>query len=151
MKNESYKTQEERLRYLIRAMQKEMPQYRGIVIPEDSAGQKQLIRSLMNVRPPMPADPEFLAEQDLYLSEENAARGILLRQIQILFRQELRICRHRRPYVHQGADKLFLPRTILRNHYAAILRHLLLHSPDQIPEAFFLGLVTLIFQITSPL
>ncbi len=77
MKNESYKTQEERLRYLIRAMQKEMPQYRGIVIPEDSAGQKQLIRSLMNVRPPMPADPEFLAEQDLYLSEENAARGIL--------------------------------------------------------------------------
>ena len=77
MKNESYKTQEERLRYLIRAMQKEMPQYRGIVIPEDSAGQKQLLRSLMNVRPPMPADPEFLAEQDLYLSEEIAARGIL--------------------------------------------------------------------------
>ena len=77
MKNESYKTQEERLRYLIRAMQKEVPQYRGIVIPEDSAGQKQLLRSLMNVRPPMPADPEFLAEQDLYLSEEIAARGIL--------------------------------------------------------------------------
>ena len=77
MKNESYKTQEERLRYLIRAMQKEMPQYRGIVIPEDSAGQKQLLRSLMNVRPPKPADPEFLAEQDLYLSQEIAARGIL--------------------------------------------------------------------------
>ena len=77
MKNESYKTREERLRYLIRAMQKEMPQYRGIVIPEDSAGQKQLLRSLMNVRPPMPADPEFLAEQDLYLSQEIAARGIL--------------------------------------------------------------------------
>ena len=38
MKNESYKTQEERLRYLIRAMQKEILQYRGIVIPEDSAG-----------------------------------------------------------------------------------------------------------------
>lgn len=77
MKNGSYKTQEERLRYLIRAMQKEMPQYRGIVFPEDSAGQKRLLRSLMNVRPPMPADPEFLAEQDLYLLEENAARGIL--------------------------------------------------------------------------
>ncbi len=25
----------------------------------------------------MPADPEFLAEQDLYLSQEIAARGIL--------------------------------------------------------------------------
>ena len=49
MKNESYKTREERLRYLIRAMQKEMPQYRGIVIPEDSAGQKQLLRSLMKM------------------------------------------------------------------------------------------------------
>ena len=76
MKNESYKTQEERLRYLIRAMQKEMPQYRGIVIPEESAGQKQLIRSLMNVRPPRPAERESLGEQELYLSEANAARGI---------------------------------------------------------------------------
>lgn len=54
-----------------------MPQYRGIVIPEKEAEQKQLLRALMNVRPPKPAAQDFLAIQDLYLSEECAARGIL--------------------------------------------------------------------------
>ena len=101
---------------------------------------------------PLPeTDPAVLLYRSQIRSIQNAARGNLLRQIQILFRQKLRICRHWRPYIHQGAEKLFLPRTVLWNHNAAILRHLLLHSPDQIPEAFFLGLVTLIFQITSPL
>ena len=37
----------------------EMPQYRGIVIPEEGAEQKRLLRSLMNVRPPMPASSDF--------------------------------------------------------------------------------------------
>ena len=77
MKDKNDMTQEERCIYLIRTMQKEMPQYRGIVIPEEGAEQKRLLRSLMNVRPPMPASSDFLAVQDMYLSEENAARGIL--------------------------------------------------------------------------
>ena len=77
MKDKNDMTQEERCIYLIRTMQREMPQYRGIVIPEEGAEQKRLLRSLMNVRPPMPASSDFLAVQDMYLSEENAARGIL--------------------------------------------------------------------------
>ena len=61
MKDKNDMTQEERCIYLIRTMQREMPQYRGIVIPEEGAEQKRLLRSLMNVRPPMPASSDFLA------------------------------------------------------------------------------------------
>ena len=70
-------TQEERRTGLIRMMQQEMPQYRGILIPEDREGQENLLRSLMNVRPPIPAKQEFLEMQDAYLSEECRKRGFV--------------------------------------------------------------------------
>lgn len=70
-------TQKERRIYLIRSLQAEQPRYRGIAIPEGETEQKQLLRSLMNLRPPIPAAREFLDIQDAYLSEETKQRGIV--------------------------------------------------------------------------
>ena len=41
-----------------------------------SAGQKQLLRALLNVRPPRDASPEFLQVQDEYLRAELAQKGV---------------------------------------------------------------------------
>lgn len=68
--------QKERRIYLIQELQKEMPQYKELVIPEDETEQWQLLRSLFNVRPPRPASKEFLNIQDEYLSEMVQERGI---------------------------------------------------------------------------
>ena len=38
---------------------------------------KQLFRALMNLRPPRPASPEFMALQDAYLQEEIVSQGIV--------------------------------------------------------------------------
>ncbi len=69
--------QQERRLYLIHALTEEMPQYRGLQIPDGEAGQRRLLRSLFNVRPPYPAAPDFLRIQDQYLSEEIRSRGIV--------------------------------------------------------------------------
>ncbi len=55
----------------------EMPEYRLQAggFPPDDAAQRRLLRSLMNVRPPMPLRRDFLALQDTLLSEEREARG----------------------------------------------------------------------------
>ena len=71
------KSQEERRIWLIRELQREMPQYRGISIPEGEEAQWRLLRSLFNVRPPYPASGEFLKVQDEYLSEMIRRRGIV--------------------------------------------------------------------------
>lgn len=68
--------QEERRLYLIRALQREMPQYGKVRIPESGEGQWRLLRSLFNARPPYPASPEFLDIQDEYLGEMIRERGI---------------------------------------------------------------------------
>lgn len=69
-------TQRERREFLIGCLLSENPQYRGIEIPQDDDEQKYLLRSLVNVRPPIPASGEFLRVQDEYLMEENRSRGI---------------------------------------------------------------------------
>ncbi len=66
---------EERI-YLIKELLEEDPQYENISIPADEQGQKNLLRSLMNVRPPRPVSEEFLKIQDEYLSEERDRTGI---------------------------------------------------------------------------
>ena len=43
----------------------------------DKNGQEELLRSLMNIRPPRPVSAEFLKIQDEYLKERNRARGII--------------------------------------------------------------------------
>ena len=69
-------TQEEKRIFLIRRLIAEEPQYRGLRIPNDEEGQKRLLRSLMNVRPPRPIGEEFLTVQDEYLQAETAAKGV---------------------------------------------------------------------------
>ena len=69
--------QEERRIYLIREMQREMPQYADIPIPEEEMQQRRLLRSLFNLRPPYPASEDFLNVQDAYLSEVIRERGIV--------------------------------------------------------------------------
>jgi len=68
--------QSERRRYLIRALLDEQPRYRDMEIPEDSASQKRLLRSLFNVRMPGAIGEDFLKVQDEYLQEEKRRRGV---------------------------------------------------------------------------
>ena len=69
-------TQEERRIYLIDRLLGEEPRYRRLQIPEGEKPQRDLLRSLLNVRPPRPAPEEFLAVQDEYLRERIAEMGI---------------------------------------------------------------------------
>lgn len=57
----------------------EMPSYRAQAarFPEEEAAQRRLLRSLMNVCPPMPLRSEFLAAQDELLSAEREEKGIV--------------------------------------------------------------------------
>jgi len=67
--------QSERRRFLIQALLDERGEG-SFRIPDNSVEQKQLLRSLMNVRLPQAADAAFLRVQDEYLREEIAAKGI---------------------------------------------------------------------------
>ena len=69
--------QQERCEWLIRALLDEMPQYQISSIPSLEARRWQLLRSLMNVRPPFPATDEFLNIQDQYLRQMTAEKGIV--------------------------------------------------------------------------
>ena len=60
---------------LVEAFKAESDGYAGIRTPPDAAGKRQLLRALMNVRPPRPLDAETLRCQDAYLSERAAERG----------------------------------------------------------------------------
>jgi len=56
-----------KIRYLL----DEDDQYNGYDIPDDEKSQKDLLRALMNVRPPKEIDDEFLSIQDEGLFPEN--------------------------------------------------------------------------------
>ena len=69
--------QNERRRWLIHALLEEMPQYQYPVLPCTADRQWQLLRSLMNVRPPMPVSEEFLQIQNAFLKEITEGKGIV--------------------------------------------------------------------------
>mgnify|MGYP002518648557 CR=1 FL=1 len=69
-------TQEERRKYLIKYLLKEEIRFGRQKIPSGKKEQENLLRSLMNVRPPRPVSDEFLKIQDEYLTERNIERGI---------------------------------------------------------------------------
>lgn len=69
-------TQTERRRFLLSRLLAEAPEYRQLAVPDDAAGQKQLLRALLNVRPPRDASPKFLQVQDEYLRAELAQKGV---------------------------------------------------------------------------
>lgn len=68
-------TQEERLDFLISQLLCESAEYKDIPVPTAQEEKRQLLRALMNVRPPRPASDEFLRVQDEYLKERLAERG----------------------------------------------------------------------------
>ena len=66
-------TQDERRLYLIKELLKERNE--NCEIPDDEKSQKDLLRSLMNIRQPLPISSDFLQIQDEYLQEVNRERG----------------------------------------------------------------------------
>ena len=70
-------THEEQRIWLIRALLAEEPRYRHVPVPEDAGEQRDLLRSLMNVRPLRPVSGEFLQIQDAYLGAERDRRGVV--------------------------------------------------------------------------
>lgn len=69
-------THDEKRIYLIKELLREQPRYADIEIPTDIQEQKNLLRSLFNIRMPSPVSAEFLQIQDEYLQREIAKKGI---------------------------------------------------------------------------
>ena len=69
--------QSERRQFLIRELLQEEPEYREMAVPADAEDQKYLLRGLLNVRPPRQLPQRFLTEQDAYLKEETAKKGVV--------------------------------------------------------------------------
>ena len=69
----------EQIRQLNAMLLTEMPEYQPQAqkFSQDAASQRRLLRSLMNVRPPMPLKREFLAMQDDLLSAERDSKGVV--------------------------------------------------------------------------
>ena len=67
------------IQYLIRSLLQDMPSLRKEAdgFPPDPASQRRLLRSLMNLRPPMPLQQDFLRVQDALLCAERAEKGVV--------------------------------------------------------------------------
>lgn len=72
-------TRMEQIEYLNQVLLDEMPEYRSEAqqFPKEAASRRRLLRSLMNVRPPMPLKKDFLRVQDMLLSAEREEKGIV--------------------------------------------------------------------------
>ena len=69
----------EQVRWLVGRLLEELPDCRpwAARAPQEETAQRQLLRGLMNIRPPMPLAPDFLAVQDAMLSAEREERGVV--------------------------------------------------------------------------
>ena len=68
--------QAERRIYLIKELLSEQPRYRNVVIPTETREQKDLLRSLMNLRMPAPLSDGYIKVESEYLREETAEKGV---------------------------------------------------------------------------
>ena len=68
---------DERLNFLIDGLKAESANYADISIPENLKDKQQLLRALMNVRPPWPIADEWLALQDEELQKQLAEKGVV--------------------------------------------------------------------------
>ena len=66
-----------KIKFLNAQLLAEMPTLEIGKIPDDLISQRKLLRALMNVRPPMPLDENFLKLQDEILTAEKFERGIV--------------------------------------------------------------------------
>ncbi len=69
-------TQKDRRILLIQKLIEERSEYRDIIIPKNESEQKNLLRSLLNIREPNPVSNEFIKLQDAYLQEVVRQKGI---------------------------------------------------------------------------
>ena len=69
-------TQAEKRIYLIKHLISEHPVYGNVSVPSESVEQRRLLRSLFNVRPPVPIGNDFLTVQNEYLYEEMQRKGV---------------------------------------------------------------------------
>lgn len=69
----------EQIAYLNRRLLEEMPEYRDQAarFSREERDLRRLLRSLMNLRPPLPLDAEFIAVQDGLLTAEREERGVV--------------------------------------------------------------------------
>ena len=67
----------EKIMILNKHLLDEMPDVEVGEVPKDFYSQRRLLRGLMNIRPPMPLDENFLKLQDEILSAEVNERGIV--------------------------------------------------------------------------
>ena len=65
------------VKYLNARLLREMPQLEIGRIPDDLTAQRKLLRALMNIRPPVKLDENFLRLQDELLSAEVSERGVV--------------------------------------------------------------------------
>ena len=72
-------TRLEQIRFLNKILLTEMPEYhaQAVQFPQDQTSQRRLLRSLMNVRPPMPLSSDFLSIQDELLTAEREDKGVV--------------------------------------------------------------------------
>lgn len=72
-------TRIEQIQALNKMLLEELPEYRtqAAQFPKEETAQRRLLRSLMNVRPPMPLSPDFLALQDQLLSAEREEKDVV--------------------------------------------------------------------------
>lgn len=70
-------TQEQRADFMIRYLLNERKAYRDITLPSGLAEKQRLLRSLLNIRPPLPISEDFLNMQDAYLEERLTERGVV--------------------------------------------------------------------------
>lgn len=73
----TFRTQEERLEYLVEAFKEDSGIYKDLETPKDTEGRRALLRSLMNVRLPKEMPAEVLAVQDEYLRARAEEKGIV--------------------------------------------------------------------------
>ena len=69
-------TKQQKRLNVIKYLLSEQPQYSEIEIPAGEQEQKILLRSLFNIRMPLPVTNDFLRVQDAYLQEEIRQKGI---------------------------------------------------------------------------
>lgn len=75
--NSQKMTQEERLDFLLERFKADSDEYKDIKTPDDAAGKRRLLRSLMNIRMPKDMPENVLGVQDEYLRERIEENGIV--------------------------------------------------------------------------
>ena len=96
----------EQIRRLNALLLEELPQYRAFAdrFGPDEASQRRLLRSLMNLCPPMPLSPGYLALQDALLSAEREERGVVEAAALPAVEADPRVCLWRGDVTRLAAD-----------------------------------------------